>query len=214
MSQARTQSDLILQRWCASVTGDVLSIGSGGDKDGRGKLYRRYFSSAQSYTTSEPEPGCDLVLDVRCMPSVADATYDAVFCSGVLEHVDDCHAAVAECYRILRAGGLYLVGVPFQQRIHRAPQDFWRFTEYGVRYLLRAFTIEALEAIGPDAMRVRAATQKDTKSRNNATPWSDQYQSAKFIDDPVEVLLAVIAVLSVLMAILMLRWAWCVRPRR
>jgi SAM-dependent methyltransferase len=152
VSQARTLSDAVLQRWCASVTGDVLSIGSSGDRDGRGQLYRRYFSAAQSYTTSEvePTPGCDLTLDVRFMPTVEDASYDAVFCSGVLEHVDDCHAAVKECYRILRAGGLFLVVVPFQQRIHRAPQDFWRFTEYGVRFLLRAFTIEALEAIGPD----------------------------------------------------------------
>ena len=40
------------------------------------------------------------------------------------------------------AGGTFLVGVPFAQPIHRAPQDFWRFTEYGIRYLLRAFAIE------------------------------------------------------------------------
>jgi SAM-dependent methyltransferase len=150
VSQARTLSDIVLQRWCASVTGDVLSIGSAGDKDGRGRVYRGYFKAARSYTTSEVEPGCDLMLDVRAMPTVDDTSYDVVFCSGVLEHVNDCHAAVSECYRILKPGGIYLVGVPFQQRIHRAPEDYWRFTEYGVRYLLRAFTIEALEAIGTD----------------------------------------------------------------
>lgn len=152
MSQARTQSDVVLAKWAPTVTGDVLSIGSASDRDGAGKLYRAYFAKARSYTTSEcvPTPGCDLVLDVRAMPSVADASYDCVFCSGVLEHVDDCHAAVRECYRVLKPGGLFLVGVPFQQRIHRAPQDFWRFTAYGVQYLLRAFTIEAIEAIGDD----------------------------------------------------------------
>lgn len=152
MSQARTLSDRVLQRWCPRVTGDVLSIGSANDRDGAGRPYRAYFKTAASYTTSEvmPTPGCDLVLDVRAMPSVADASYDALFCSGVLEHVDDCHAAVAECHRVLKPGGIFLVGVPFDQRLHRVPQDFWRFTEYGVRYLLRAFTIEALEAIGVD----------------------------------------------------------------
>jgi SAM-dependent methyltransferase len=134
------------------VTGDVLSIGSASDADGAGRSYRAYFTRARSYTTSEVAPGlgADLVLDVRAMPTIADASYDAVFCSGVLEHVDDYQAAVRECYRILRPSGLFLVGVPFQQRLHRAPQDFWRFTEYGVRYLLRAFTIEAVAAIGPD----------------------------------------------------------------
>jgi ubiquinone/menaquinone biosynthesis C-methylase UbiE len=72
-----------------------------------------------------------------------------VLCSGVLEHVDDCHRAVAECYRVLKPSGLFLVGVPFHQPIHRAPQDFWRFTEFGLRWLLRAFSIEDLRAIGP-----------------------------------------------------------------
>lgn len=152
MSQARTLSDAVLRRWCPTVTGDVLSLGSGGDRDGGGRRYRDYFSRASSYTTSEVngDDSCDLYLDVRAMPSVQDASYDAIFCSGVLEHVDDCQAGVRECWRILKPGGVFLVGVPFQQKIHRAPQDFHRFTEFGVRYLLRAFVIEALEAIGPD----------------------------------------------------------------
>ena len=132
------------------MTGDVLSVGSGDDGDGAGRGYRSYFKSARRYVTSEPEPGCDLVLDVRAMPQIADASFDAVFCSGVLEHVDDCPAAVAECHRILRPGGLFLVGVPFQQKMHHVPQDFWRFTEFGLRYLLRAFKVEAVEAVGSD----------------------------------------------------------------
>lgn len=150
MSKARTRSDAIVRRWTGALTGDVLSIGSGDDRDGGGRRYRDYFPQARSYTTSEVTPGADLMLDARAMPSVADASYDVLFCSGVLEHVDDCHAAVAECYRVLRPGGVFLVGVPFNQRLHRVPQDFWRFTEYGLRYLLRAFTIDALEAIGDD----------------------------------------------------------------
>lgn len=152
MSRARTLSDAVLARWAPAITGDVLSVGAAADRDGAGRRYRDYFRAARSYTTSEvaPTAGCDLVLDVRAMPSVPDGSYDAVFCGGVLEHVDDCHAAVRECARILRPGGIFLVGVPFAQRLHRAPQDFWRFTRHGVEYLLRAFDIEAIEAIGPD----------------------------------------------------------------
>lgn len=151
-SQARRRSDEVLRAWCPGLTGDVLSIGSQTDRDGVGAAYRGYFKAARSYTTSEitPRPDCDLVLDVRSMPAIADGSYDVVFCSGVLEHVDDCHAAVRECYRILRPGGVFLVGVPFAQRIHCAPGDFWRFTVYGLRYLLRAFVLEAVEAIGED----------------------------------------------------------------
>lgn len=153
MSPARAASNAILREWCASLTGHVLSIGSSSDQDGAGTRYRDYFTQAASYTTSAPEPDgrCDRVLDVRHMPAVPDASVGVVFCSGVLEHVDDIVAAVRECWRVLVAGGIFLVGLPFQQPIHRAPQDFWRFTEYGIRYLLRAFVIEDLRAIGDPA---------------------------------------------------------------
>lgn len=152
MSEARRRSDAVLRKWAPSISGDVLSIGSMGDRDGTGHRYREYFRAARSYTTSEvePTPGCDLVIDVRAMPQIADASYDCLFVSGVLEHVDDCHGAVSECWRVLRPGGIFLCGVPFAQRLHRAPQDFWRFTRHGVEWLLRAFTIEEIVAIGDD----------------------------------------------------------------
>lgn len=151
MSPGRAQSNAILREWCRNITGTVLSIGSSSDQDGAGASYRDYFTSADYYYTSEPTAGRgDLVLDVRSMPSLVDASVDAVFCNGVLEHVDDCHAAVGECWRILKLGGTFIVGVPFAQPVHRAPQDFWRFTEFGLRYLLRAFYIQDLRAIGDD----------------------------------------------------------------
>ncbi len=150
MSPGRAESNAILRDWCAGITGRVLSIGSSSDDDGSGTPYRDYFKSASWYVTSEPTPGtCDLVLDIREM-WLDGCSYDAIFCSGVLEHVDDCHAAVRECWRVLKTGGAFLVGVPFAQPLHRAPQDFWRFTEYGVRFLLRAFQIDDLRAIGSD----------------------------------------------------------------
>ncbi len=151
MSPGRAQSNAILRDWCSRITGTVLSIGSSSDADGGGSSYRDYFPAADRYLTSEPTAGrCDLVLDVRAMPSMADESVDAILCSGVLEHVDDCHAAVRECWRVLKPGGAFLVGVPFAQPLHRTPQDFWRFTEYGVRFLLRAFAIEDVRAIGDD----------------------------------------------------------------
>lgn len=159
-SESRRDSNAVLREWCAAVTGSVLSIGSSRDSDGMGNSYRSYFLNATSYQTSEPKPGCDLVLDVRAMPSVESGTHDAVFCSGVLEHVDDVHAAVRECHRVLKPGGLFFVGVPFKQPIHRAPDDFWRFTEYGLKVLLRDFQIDDMRVIGepvfPTAYWVRA----------------------------------------------------------
>ena len=153
MSPSRKASNALLRTWGQDVTGHVLSIGSGTDQDKQGGHYRDYFPQSQSYTTSEPveSPHCDLVVDVRRMPQFTDGTFGAIFCSGVLEHVDDVWAAVDECWRILKQDGLFLVGVPFNQPPHRAPQDFWRFTKDGVRFLLRAFNIDDFRAIGDPA---------------------------------------------------------------
>ena len=76
------------------------------------------------------------------MPELADEAFDCIYCSGVLEHVDDPFAGIKEMTRVLKPDGVLLLGVPFRQAIHMAPQDFWRFTEFGIRHLLRdAFEI-------------------------------------------------------------------------
>jgi SAM-dependent methyltransferase len=138
-SRGRKESNQWLRRQCMGIQGDVLSIGSESDSDRQGDFYRNYFSMASSYTTSEVSPkfGCDLICDVRSMPQIADSRYDCIICNGVLEHVDDYRAGLAEMTRILKNGGILLLGVPFRQAIHMGPHDFWRFTEFGVRYLLK-----------------------------------------------------------------------------
>ncbi len=76
-----------------------------------------------------------MVLDVRSMP-IKDESFDCVFCSGVLEHVDDYLTALKEMTRILKPGGILLLGLPFRQALHGVPHDYWRFTEYGIRHIL------------------------------------------------------------------------------
>jgi SAM-dependent methyltransferase len=154
VSRARRDSNAWLRRHAAGVSGKVLSIGSGSDEDGQGGRYRDYFVSAESYTTSEIRPmrGCDLVLDVRAMPEIASGSYDGIFCSGVLEHVDDYAAGLKEITRVLAPRGVLLLGLPFRQDIHMEPHDYWRFTEYGIRHLLRdAYDIE--DVAGIDSLR-------------------------------------------------------------
>lgn len=148
MSLARLESNRWLAGQCATITGKVLSIGSGTDVDAQGRHYRDYFPLASHYVTSDVTPGCDLILDARSVPEISDGAYDCIFCSGVLEHVDDYQAALAEITRILRPGGVLLLGLPFRQALHGAPQDYWRFTEYGIRHLLReSYEIEELVEI-------------------------------------------------------------------
>lgn len=149
---ARRISNAWLRDHCKDIEGDILSIGSGNDDDREGGHYRDYFPRASSYTTSEPfrEFNCDLLLDVRNMPEIKDETYDGIYCSGVLEHVDDFHAGLNEMTRILKPGGFLMLGLPFRQQIHMEPYDFWRFTEHGIRFMLKD-AYEILEMTGIDA---------------------------------------------------------------
>lgn len=136
-SRGRVESNRWLSSAAAGVTGDVLSIGSRDDADGEGGFYRAYFTSAASYTTSDVAGVTDLHLDVRNMSGIATGRYGGIFCSGVLEHVDDFHAALSEITRILVPGGTLLLGLPFRQAIHDEPLDFWRFTRFAIELLLK-----------------------------------------------------------------------------
>lgn len=77
--------------------------------------------------------------------------FDCVFCTEVLEHTLQPFDAVDELYRLLRPGGRLLISTPFNFRIHGPLPDCWRFTEYGLRQLLRNFTDVELHGIeAPD----------------------------------------------------------------
>ncbi len=138
-SRARIESNQWLRERCTNLEGHVISIGSGNDSDGQGNLYRNYFTHASSYTTSEVsgEYACDLILDIRSMPEIKNESYDCIYCSGVLEHVDDYQSGINEITRILRVDGVLLLGLPFRQALHLIPYDYWRFTEYGIRHMLQ-----------------------------------------------------------------------------
>lgn len=150
-SPSRIESNKWIKDKAKDITGDVLSVGARDDRDGLGGFYRYYFTSASTYTTSDIEGMVNIILDVRDMKEIPDDTFNGVFCSGVLEHVDDVHAAVREMHRVMKVGGTLLLGVPFRQPIHSHPHDYWRFTRYGIGYLLKdKFRIEELKEVWPD----------------------------------------------------------------
>ena len=139
VSGARRESNKWLRKHCGNIEGDILSIGSGDDSDNQGDFYKNYFYKASSYTNSEVSEdfNSNLTVDVRSMPEIKDESFDCVFCSGVLEHVDNYKTEFYEITRIFKNEGILLLGLPFRQALHMAPHDFWRFTEYGIRHMPR-----------------------------------------------------------------------------
>lgn len=90
--------------------------------------------------------------------------FDAVLCTEVLEHVPEPNQLLTEVARVLRPGGALVLTVPWLWAAHEIPHDYYRYTEFGLRYLLTAngFTVEAIEKttglIATAAQRFIAAT--------------------------------------------------------
>ena len=76
-----------------------------------------------------------LVADIQHMPQIADASFDTVLCTQVLEHLPRPWDAVTEISRVLRPGGATILSVPHLSVIHEAPHDYFRFTRYGLHEL-------------------------------------------------------------------------------
>lgn len=84
--------------------------------------------------------GPDIVMDVTDMSALDDNTFDGVFLMEVLEHVPEPKLALEEIRRVLKPGGVLIMSVPFTFGIHDAPHDYYRFTKYGLEYLLKAYS--------------------------------------------------------------------------
>lgn len=77
----------------------------------------------------------DLRLDAQVLP-FGDHVFDCVLLSEVIEHVPDAPKALAEIARVLRPGGVLLITWPFMYMMHEVPNDYVRFTEFGMARLL------------------------------------------------------------------------------
>ena len=116
----------------------VFDIG-GGNKFQKGlKVYKKYFNGCDYKTIDiDTETNPDIIADAHNLP-IANNSADGVICKAVLEHVKNPTQVTEEIYRILKSGGKCFAYVPFLYPYHG--NDYWRFTEDGVRYLFRKFS--------------------------------------------------------------------------
>lgn len=104
----------------------VVDLGAGG---------RRIVPWAK---TVDVAPGADYVCDfVKGKTPFADGSVDMVIATGVLEHVEDGDAFMAEIHRIMKPGGLVHIEIPFLQQYHDDPIDCRRYTLPGLALYLR-----------------------------------------------------------------------------
>lgn len=71
----------------------------------------------------------DVFYDGRTIP-FANASFDTLICTQVLEHADDPEVLMKECARVLVPGGRAFFSMPFTYPEHETPYDFRRFTRF------------------------------------------------------------------------------------
>jgi SAM-dependent methyltransferase len=91
----------------------------------------------------------DAIADLTALP-FPDGCFDATVNIVTLEHVREPAAALAEMARVLKPGGRLLLIVPHEWEVHQAPHDYFRYTRYGVAWLLEraGFTAAEIRPVG------------------------------------------------------------------
>jgi SAM-dependent methyltransferase len=79
--------------------------------------------------------GLDTVADLHELPFAADR-FDAVLNVVTLEHVREPACVLRELWRVLKPSGRLLLVVPHEWEEHQQPHDYYRYTRYGLEYLL------------------------------------------------------------------------------
>jgi len=132
----RKKLDNFLQEYATNI--DVLDIGSGGSS------YDRYFPNRITVDI-DPARKPDVVGDAHSLP-FKDGEFEFILSTEVLEHLKNPRLAISEMHRVLKKDGTLVLTTRFVYPIHDSPNDYWRFTEYGLRELFKDWEIVELVA--------------------------------------------------------------------
>ena len=111
----------------------VLDYGAGNSP------YKPYVS-CDRYVTADITPSVTQCIDLLILPGeklkIADASFDLILLLDVLEHVPDPTYVFAELRRLIKPGGSIIISLPFIVREHETPNDYRRYTYFGIKKLI------------------------------------------------------------------------------
>lgn len=104
---------------------------------GRGtKPITKYISGNYKYLGIDKldHVGADMVVNISSQVWLKEL-YDIAFCMEVLEHVESPEVLIQNIKSNLKPTGKLYMSVPFMYPVH-SPEDYWRFTDIGLKLLL------------------------------------------------------------------------------
>lgn len=125
----RKKLEIFLMQHASQVK--TLDVGSGGS------AYDVFFPNRITIDIDEKRRP-DIVADAEQMP-FDDDTFELILCTEVLEHVKNPETVLSECLRVLAPGGKIILTTRFIYPLHDTPNDYWRFTKYGLAHLFRSW---------------------------------------------------------------------------
>jgi len=131
------------------VKGNVLDVGCGNAP--YLKEIKKYTDEIVLMDISLHEIPISFLGNVHNIP-LTDSSFDLTLCLQVLEHVPEPAIAIREIVRVMKSQGVLLLSVPHLSRLHEIPYDFYRYTEYGIRYLLESAGLEIIKLISTDGL--------------------------------------------------------------
>lgn len=118
-----------------NIVGKTLDIGCGN------KPYKSFFKSDEYIGLEIDTPenrkrkSADYFYDGNVFP-FEDGTFDSIVCNQVLEHVFEPNKFLSEVARVLKKDGRVLLTVPFVWDEHEQPNDYARYSSFGLKYLI------------------------------------------------------------------------------
>lgn len=139
--------DDLLETHSNYIRGSVYDMGCG-----EAPFKKWFLQFADSYTgvdwaASAHDIKADIVADLNGKLPINDGAADTVTALSVLEHLCEPGTFLTESHRILKKNGHMIMLVPFQWWEHEIPHDYYRYTSYGLRYMLEKAGFEVVEII-------------------------------------------------------------------
>src|SRR5687767_8907264 len=124
----------------------VLDAGAGDAPYKKLFSHTRYATADFEKVDQEQYAKTTYVCELAKIP-VEDSRFDAIVFNQVMEHLPEPKLVLAELYRVLKPGGRMIYTAPLFYEEHEQPYDFYRYTQFAVRYLFEGagFRIDRLD---------------------------------------------------------------------